>query len=137
MAIQEIELENKEELEAPEALEETSEDETKEDTLEELEAAIANIDENSSEEDNSGDTATEAEEVSLEAVRAELKELRDENKRLISVVSRLVKNYGAKLGENSANTGIEAFKETSVEPKLPSDRLNLSGVPGLDEIVLG
>ena len=137
MAIQEIELENKEELEAPEALEEASEDEAEEDTLDALEAAMADIDESSSEEDNNGDTATEAEEVSLEAVRAELNELRDENKRLVSVVSRLVKNYGAKLGENSANTGIEAFRETSVEPKLPSDKLNLSGVPGLDEIVLG
>ena len=137
MAIQEIELENKEELEAPEALEEASESETKEDTIDSLEAAMADIDESTLEEDNSVDTATEAEEVSLEAVRAELNELRDENKRLISVVSRLVKNYGAKLGENSANTGIEAFRETSVEPKLPSDKLNLSGVPGLDEIVLG
>ena len=133
MAIKEIELESKEELEAPEALEEAPEAEEAASSIEE---ALAEFDESDSNEDNSDDTATQAEEVSLESVRAEIDALREENKRLINVVSRLVKNYGAKLGENSA-TGIEAFRETSVEPKLPSDKLNLSGVPGLDEIVLG
>ena len=136
MAVKEIELENKEELEAPEALEEALEAEETVTSIEELEEALAEFDESGESEDNSADTATQAEEVSLESVRAEIGALRDENKRLINVVSRLVKNYGAKLGENSA-TGIEAFRETSVEPKLPSDKLNLSGVPGLDEIVLG
>lgn len=132
MTIQDIELENTEELEESTPEEQETEDAP---TLESVEELLDQLDESASSEDNSSDTATEAEEVSLEAVQAELNEIRAENKKLISIVARLVKNYGAKLGESS--TGIEAFRETSVEPKLPSEGLNLSGVPGLGEIQLG
>lgn len=135
MAIENIELEEVKgaaEVDTPEATEEA----TQVTTLDEIEAALDEFDLTENKDDNTAETATKAEEVSLDALRDEISELRDENKRLAAAIGRLIKGYGAKLNEKSTQ-GIEAFRESSVEPKLPSDELNLSGVPGLADIKLG
>lgn len=133
MAIENIELEQ---VEKPtqEATDEATEDSLT--SLDEIEAALDEFDLSENKDDNTAETATKAEEVSLDALRDELNELRNENKRLANAIGRLIKGYGAKLNENTTQ-GVEAFRESSVEPKLPSDELNLSGVPGLADIKLG
>lgn len=134
MTIENIELEQ---VEKPtqEAPEEATEDSIT--SLDEIEAALDEFDLSENKDDNTAETANKAEEVSLDALRDELNELRNENKRLANAIGRLIKGYGAKLNESNSSQGVEAFRESSVEPKLPSEGINLSGVPGLAEIKLG